>query len=205
MKAMHFRRLDIVMLLCVVGFIYILCVSGCSEPADSGTNTDWVMDKSELEFQTQDNKPPTAKTLYSMADILAKQGRDSECAYILKRIIQENPEFLPAYNNLAELQMRQGQTNTAIETLQNGLKVNSEDAVLLNNLGMCWIVRRDYENALKMFTRAAGIMPENVKYRANMAVALGLMGRDEESLALFKQLLPEDQASHNLSILQGAR
>jgi serine/threonine-protein kinase len=193
------------MLLCVVGFIYILCVSGCSEPADSGTNTDWVMDKSELEFQTQDNKPPTAKTLYSMADILAKQGRDSECAYILKRIIQENPEFLPAYNNLAELQMRQGQTNTAIETLQNGLKVNSEDAVLLNNLGMCWIVRRDYENALKMFTRAAGIMPENVKYRANMAVALGLMGRDEESLALFKQLLPEDQASHNLSILQGAR
>ena len=48
-------------------------------------------------------------------------------------------------------------------------------------------------------------MPENAKYRSNMAVALGLMGRDEESLALFKQVLPEDQANHNLSVLREAR
>jgi Flp pilus assembly protein TadD len=123
----------------------------------------------------------------------------------LKRIIQDDPKFLPAYNSLAELQMRQGQTNTAIETLRHALNINPDDTVILNNLGMCWIVRQDYQNALKMFTKAAGIMPENVKYRANMAVALGLMGRDEESLALFKQILPEDQANHNLTILREAR
>ena len=205
MTDMYFRKLDIVTPLYVVGFICILCVSGCSESANSGTNTDWVMDKSELEFQTQDKNPPTAKTLFAMADILATQGRDSECEYVLKRIIQDNPKFLPAYNSLAELQMRQGRTNAAIETLQHGLRINSEDTVLLNNLGMCWIVRRDYESALKMFTKAAGIMPENMKYRANMAVALSLMGRDEESLSLFKQVLPEDQANHNLSVLREAR
>ena len=140
-----------------------------------------------------------------MADILATQGRDSECEYVLKRIIQDNPKFLPAYNNLAELQMRQGRTNAAIETLQHALRINPDDTVLLNNLGMCWIVRRDYENALKMFTKAAGLMPENMKYRANMAVALGLMGRDDESLSLFKHVLPEDEAIHNLSVLQKAR
>jgi len=198
-------RLFIVISLCIVGFLFILCVGGCSETVGSGTNTDWVMDKSELEFQSQSDNPPTAKTLCAMADILATQGRDSECEYVLKRIMQDNPKFLPAYNSLAELQMRQGRTNVAIETLQHALKINSEDTVLLNNLGMCWIVRRDYENALKMFTRAAGIMPENVKYRANMAVALGLMGRDEESLSLFRHVLPEDQANHNLSVLREAR
>jgi len=123
----------------------------------------------------------------------------------LKKIIQDNPKFLPAYNSLAELQMRRGQTNAAIETLQHALNINPGDAVLLNNLGMCWIVRRDYEDALKMFTRAAGIMPENAKYRANMAVALGLMGRDDESLSLFRQVLPEDQANHNLNVLREAR
>jgi len=189
----------------MMGFLCMLCVGGCSESAGSGQNTDWTMDKSELEFQSQANNPPTAKTLYTMADILATQGRDSECEYVLKRIIQDNPKFLPAYNSLAELQMRQGKTNTAIETLQHALAVNPDDTVLLNNLGMCWIVRRDYESALKMFTKAAGIMPENMKYRANMAVALGLMGRYEESLSLFKQVLPEDQASHNLSVLRDAR
>jgi Flp pilus assembly protein TadD len=199
------KKLDVIVLFCILSFVCILCISGCSESAASGTNTDWVMDKSELDFQTQGNNPPTAKTLCAMAEILAAQGRDSECEYVLKRIIQDNPKFLPAYNSLAELQMRRGQTNAAIETLQHALSINPDDTVLLNNLGMCWIVRRDYQNALKMFTRAAGIMPENVKYRANMAVALGLMGRDEESLSLFKQVLPEDKANHNLSVLREAR
>jgi len=205
MTNIYLRRLNIVISLYMVVFFNMLCVSGCSESANSDTETDWIRDKSEIEFQIQDNNPPTAKTLCAMADILATQGRDSECEYVLKRIIQDNPKFLPAYNNLAELQMRRGQTNAAIETLQNGLKINSDDTVLLNNLGMCCIVRCDYENALKMFTKAAGIMPENVKYRANMAVALGLMGRDEESLSLFRQVLPEDQAHHNLSVLSEAK
>ena len=205
MTDIHSGREVIVISLCMVGFLCILCVGGCSESVASGTNTDWVMDKSELEFQSQSDNPPNAKTLCAMANILAKQGRDTECEYVLKRIIQDNPKFLPAYNSLAELQMRQGHTNTAIETLQHALDINPEDTVLLNNLGMCWIVRRDYENALKMFTKAAGILPENMKYRANMAVALGLIGRDEESLSLFRYVLPEDQANHNLSVLREAR
>ena len=52
-----------------------------------------------------------------------------------------------------------------------------------------------------MFTKAAGIMPENAKYRANMAVVLGLMGRDEEALSLFNQVLPADLANQNLAVL----
>lgn len=183
----------------------MLCYSGCSESASSGSNIDSVLDNSEHEFQKQANRPPTAKTLFAMADILATQGRDSECEFVLKRIIQEYPKFLPAYNNLAELQMRQGRTNAAIGTLQSALRIDSADPVLLNNLGMCWIVRGDYENALEMFTKAADIMPENARYRANMAVALSLMGREDESLSLFKQVLPEEQANHNLNVLREAR
>jgi hypothetical protein len=38
-----------------------------------------------------------------------------------------------------------------------------------------------------------------------MAVALGLMGRDEEALALFKQILPEERAAHNVELLRQAR
>ena len=45
-------------------------------------------------------------------------------------------------------------------------------------------------------------MPENVKYRENMDFDLGLIGCYEESLSLLKQVLPEDQANHNLSMLR---
>lgn len=180
----------------------VICVVGCSEPARSGPDTDWVQNDSLSDFEAQANRPPTVKTLWAMADILATQGKDSECEFVLRRIIYEYPSFLPAYNSLAELKMRQGQTKAAIKSLQEGLEIEPETPVLLNNLGMCWIILQDNEIALEMFTKAAGIMPENPKYRANMAVALGLMGRDEESLSLFNQVLPVELANQNLCVLR---
>ena len=76
---------------------------------------DSALNVSEHEFQKQTDRPPTSKTLFAMANILAVQGRDQECEFLLKRIIQENPRCLPAYNSLAELQMRQGKINAAID------------------------------------------------------------------------------------------
>ena len=185
--------------------ICLLCFGGCSESGGVKSNMDSVLNNTDLEFQRQANRPPSAKTLYAMAEILAAQGKDSQSEFVLRRIIREHPQFTLAYNSLAELQVRQRRLNEAIETISCGLRVHSRDPILLNNLGMCWIIRREYEKALKMFTMAAGVLPENVRYRANMAVALGLMGRDEESLSLFKQVLPEDQANHNVDVLREAR
>lgn len=202
MTKTHSAQLSLVVSFWIVGFICMFCLGGCSESVIYGHDMDSALNNSEQEFQKQANRPYTSKALFAMADILAIQGRDSECEFVLRRIIQEYPKYLPAYNSLAELQMRQGRTNTAIETIHDAFRINSEDPLLLNNLGICWMVRGDYEKALEMFTGAAGTMPENTRYRTNMAVALGLMARYEESLSLFKQVLPEDQANHNLSVLR---
>ena len=199
------RRLSLIVSIWIVSFVCIFCFGGCSESVSSGPDMDLALNNSEQEFQKHANRPPTSKTLFAMADILATQGRDKDCEFVLKRIIQENPKYLPAYNSLAELQMRQGRINTAIDTIHDAFRINSEAPLLLNNLGVCWIIRGDYEKALEMFTKAAGIMPENTRYRMNMAVALGLIGRYEESLSLFKQVLPEEQAYHNLTVLRENR
>lgn len=182
--------------------VWILCLVGCSKSVRSVPDTDWVQNDSLSDFEVQVNRPPTAKILWAMADILAKQGKDSECEFVLKRIIYEHPDFMPAYNSLAELKMRQGHTKAAVKTLQDGLSIEPKAPVLLNNLGMCWIILQDNEIALDAFTEAAGLMPVNRKYRANMAVALGLLDRDEEALSLFKQVLPENLAYQNMVVLQ---
>ena len=140
-----------------------------------------------------------------MAEILATQGKDAECEFVLKRCVQEYPRFTPAYNSLAELQMRQGRVHEGIDTLVTALKSRPRDPVLLNNLGMCLLLRKEYGQALERFTDAAGLVPESEKYRANMAAALGLLGRQEESLALLQQILPRDKAEYNAEVLRKAR
>ena len=159
----------------------------------------------EDEFQKGAERPPTAKTLYALAEVLISQGKDAYAEAVLQRLISEYPKFVPAYNNLAELKMRQRKIGQAMQTLNEGLNISPGDPVLINNTGMCWMLRQDYHKALEEFTKAAGLMPENARYRANMAVALAFLGRDEEALSLYKQILPEEKAKHNLSIIQHAR
>ncbi len=181
-----------------IACLTLLC--GCAEPTRSSFNGG----KQPTPPEVKPDEPPSAKTLYSMAEILAGQGKDKECEFILRRCIQEYPRFTPAYNRLSELQMRQGRVHEAIATLNKALEIRPKDPVLLNNLGMCFLMRKDYDKALDRFTQAGGLVPENEKYRANMATALGLLGRQEESLALLEQVLPQDKAKHNAEVLQKA-
>ncbi len=186
----------------------MICLStlfcGCLGPAQSSQIDSSQFSKVDLAFEAQRDRPPSAKTLYVMADILATQGKDTECEFVLRQCIQRYPQFTPSYNSLAELQMRQGHLNEAIEIFSKALKNRPQDPVLENNLGMCFLVRKEYQMALEHFTKAAGLVPESEKYRANMATALGLLGRYEESKALFQQVLPEDKAEHNVELLRKA-
>jgi Flp pilus assembly protein TadD len=177
---------------------------GCAGPSPSGAKAERSDEKSHVQRDPPRDQPPSAKTLYSLAGILATQGKDTECEFVLRRCIREYPQFTPAYSRLAELQMRQGRLNEAADLLSQALRLRPQDPVLSNNLGMCFLIRRQYEKALAQFTRAAGIVPESQKYRANMATSLGLLGRQEEALALWQQVLPEDKARHNAEILRKA-
>lgn len=195
---------DSLLVLYLASIAVFLC--GCGESyAKSKKQHDYVLSHKDVEFQQGADRQPTAKTLYSMAKIFIHQGRFNDAELLLQKVINQNPKFMPAYHDLAEIKIRNRRTNEAVEVLSHALKENSSDPKTLNNLGMCWMIRRDYEKALQMFTEAAGLEPENTRYRANMAATLGLMGRDEEALALYRQILPDKQANKNLTIIRQAR
>ncbi|TFG88844.1 MAG: tetratricopeptide repeat protein [Candidatus Atribacteria bacterium] len=180
-------------------------LQGCAGSVNSRNVNKYNSSDNVSDFDKGANQPPSVKTLYSLADILTKQGKNEQAEIVLKKIIKEHPEFLPAWNSLAESQMRQGRIDEAINTLSTALKIIPKDPVLLNNRGMCFMIRQDYNKALEMFAAAAGVKPENARYRANMAVSLVFLGRDDEAMSLYRQILPEDQAKHNLNIIRTAR
>jgi len=157
------------------------------------------------DFDAGSGKPPSAKTLYAMGRVLEAKGQTLQAEMMYVRAVHADREFVPAYCDLAQLQMREGRVKDAIETLGAALEVRPKDTVLLNDLGMCWLGRGDYEQALGCFTEAAALLPENARYRSNMAVALGMQGRYEESLALYSQVLPLGEAYHNVAVLCEAR
>ncbi len=181
-----------------------MLLSGCSSPKRADFKEGNRFGQSSEAFEAQRDLPPSTTTLYTMADALAAQGKDRDAEFTLKRCIQQEPKFTPAHNKLAELLMRQGRVHEATSVLSQALRINSADPILLNNLGMCWLVQRDYDRAMECFIKAAGRVPESAKFRANLATALALLGRYEESGALLQQVLPDEQAKHNAEVLRKA-
>lgn len=177
--------------------LLLLMLYGCAPSTTSKANP-----SATEEDVFAPDRPPTAQTLYFMADLHLKQGHPLQAEQVYRRIIHEYPDFLIAYNELSALLMSQRRIPEAMGTLRMALEVNPRDPVLLNNMGMCWLIRKNYEKALEYFTDAAGLIPENTRYRSNMATALVLLGRSDEALALYRQILPADQAEENIRILQ---
>jgi tetratricopeptide (TPR) repeat protein len=140
---------------------------GCTTPGDKGVVASYTSPDSDAEFEKGANRPPSPRTVFSLARIYLSQGRDTEAAVMLTRLIRDYPTFLPAYYELAELQMRYQKHAEAMQVLSAGLKVSPRNPILLNNLGM--------------------------------------IGRYEESLALYSQVLPPAEAHYNLAVICEAR
>jgi Flp pilus assembly protein TadD len=182
-----------------------LLASGCTTDAMSTGPSFARASEPDEQFAQAANRPPTPKTLLAYARVLAAQRKESECRFVLKKLIQDHPCCMSAYNELAELHLRHRRFEDASSVLNAGLRNAPRDPILLNNLGMTWMLRYDYTEALNLFTQAAGLAPGNARYRSNMAVALGMMGRDEEAVALYEQVLPKTDAQYNLAVLRRAR
>jgi tetratricopeptide (TPR) repeat protein len=151
------------------------------------------------------DRPPTPRTLLAMSRVVVSQGREAEAQSVLYNVTRKHPHYPDAYVELAEIHMRNRRVDPAIKTLSGGLVWLPKDHVIINNLGMCYLIRRDYKRAEERFSTAAAIAPNNTRYRSNIALVLGLQGRYEESLALYKQVTDDIEAHFNLAVICEAR
>ncbi len=178
-------------------------IGGCASSPDHSYDTpETTVDD---EFSRNADQPPKAKTLYALSRLLSSQGRAVEGHYVFLRAIKEFPNYIPAYNGLAEFYMRRGQVGDALSTLHAAQRRSPDDAVVLNNIGMCHVLKGEHDTALLNFTKAVDRAPRVQKYVANKAVALGMLGRYDEALDVYKSFLSESVAHLNVAMICEAR
>ena len=147
-----------------LALIPALCACQSSQMAGAGGEGDGL-----AEFESGAGRPPTAQTLYRMARILA--GKHVEAEAVLRNTIDRYASFTPAYRELAEIQLRKRLVPDAIETLQAGLAQMPNDPVLLNDLGVAYVLDDQNSLAYEQFQQATDLVPMNARYVSNMAMA----------------------------------
>src|SRR5580658_8361152 len=97
---------------------------------------------------------------------------DQEALVHLLRVVENDPEYIAARNNLAIVYMRMGNPDAAISQLKAAVQLDSYRAVLFNNLAVgYWMLNRysDAENAARAAVRLA---PSLDSARAILGIAL---------------------------------
>jgi len=146
--------------------------------------------------------PPDPGARLLRARALAAVGRESEASLDLESILATQPEALEATLDLAALEARQGEFDSAIKRLE-GLLESAEDessrAILNFEIGGLKQLAGDDEAALRYYDAAIEQAPELRDAQFNKAVSLGRLGRQEEAEEQLRQVLeidPQDEESY---------
>ncbi len=147
-----------------------------------------------------DAEDPGVRLLRARA--LAAVGRESEARSDLEAILVAEPEFLEATLDLAALEARQGEFDTAIGRLE-GVLESADDpgsrAILNFEIGGLWQRAGDDEVALRHYEAAIEEAPELRDAQFNRAVTLGRLGRQEEAEEQLRRVLeldPQDEETY---------
>src|SRR5688500_2588350 len=120
----------------VCGAVALSSMSGCAKKKESFTGSRSRTNVEESSFSAGAGRSPTPRTTYAFARVLVDQGRDRDALYVLSRLVRDHANFLPAYNEMANIYVRADRLDDAIAILHKGLEQSPSDGVLQNNLGM---------------------------------------------------------------------
>ncbi|MHC4996305.1 MAG: tetratricopeptide repeat protein, partial [Planctomycetota bacterium] len=181
-------------------------LTGCQSDTEASSEPSYQrITEAEREFIEGAKSPPTSRTLHAMARLLVVQGRTEEAAFIWQRILRDDPGYLPAHSELGNVYLRDGKLDEAIAILDAGHELSVADPVLINNLGVCWLLKDEYGKAYNYFTQAHDVAPTEARYQANRAVALSLMGEYDQALEFFNEVMSAGEAHYNVAVLAESR
>ena len=131
----------------------------------------------------------------NLSAVYAQAGQAAAAETYLRTAIERDPDFEPAYVNLADLYRARGLEGQSAEVLREGLEA-VPDGPALNYATGLQIVRSDTaQAAIPWLRRAVELAPENTRYRYVLAVAEFETGQHQaavEGLEEAHRLRPAD-------------
>lgn len=88
------------------------------------------------------------------ANIMARSGRVDEAIVAYRAVLDNQPDYVPAMENLALAWSRQGKHDKAIDSLRKAIALDPERASLHNSLGAVLVATDDLDGAADEFRKA---------------------------------------------------
>jgi tetratricopeptide (TPR) repeat protein len=118
----------------------------------------------------------------NLGNLYAEAGDPALAEQQYRAALDLDPNFEPAFGNLADLRFRQGDDVAAGEILAQGLNALPDSATLRHALGLYQIRAGERTAALASLARAVELAPGNPRFNYVYAIALDSAGRRDEAI-----------------------
>jgi Tfp pilus assembly protein PilF len=144
----------------------------------------------QFEKSLRANRNYTA-VYYNLGDVQYRLGNYEEAVAYFKRALtgKFNPQLhLDILNKLGRTYSAMGQTDKAIETFQEAVRLFPASVILLNNLGVQYIRHDQIDSAIALYENAIKIEEKSYLY-SNLASAYAKKGDEEKSRLMYQRAL----------------
>jgi tetratricopeptide (TPR) repeat protein len=155
-----------------------------------------MMDEALERFEKSVENPESAEgSLFYMGMILFRKGNYPEAINYFKKLLEENPENLVVYNNLAVMLENEGMVREAELLYREAQKISPLASQVLANIGTLMYRREDYMQAREYLERAVHLnrnMAFAYFYLGMTCLKLSMWDEAEEYLCASLQLSPDN-------------
>lgn len=133
---------------------------------------------------------------YNLGHLLQQTGRHEEAEIWLRQATAQAPGYVRAWCDLGALLLEQGREDEAEACFDAALKADSDQPVALYNKALLDQRRGRHAEACAGYARCRGRLPLTRGLALGHGACLQELGRMEEALVLYRELLAKDRAAY---------
>ncbi|HRE22297.1 MAG TPA: tetratricopeptide repeat protein, partial [Rhabdaerophilum sp.] len=115
---------------------------------------------------------------------LADIGRFEEAARVLSQAHTEDRPSWRVLSTLGSVADQSGNHRQAREYYHRALQIAPDEPIVLNNLGLSYMLTKELKLAEETLRKAANRSPGNARIQGNLALVLRLQGKNSEATAI---------------------
>jgi len=133
------------------------------------------------------------------------QKEFSKAIQAYQKVIELDPTYVEAYNNLGIIYQTMGDAKSAFGAFQKATEINPRYEKGYNNLGLLFLLEGRYEEALEVFQKALAINPNHIESYINLGILFKEKGEWEKAIESYQKALAIDphhrETHYNMALL----
>lgn len=117
------------------------------------------------------------------------QKEFSKAIQAYQKVIELDPAYVEAYNNLGIIYQEIGNFDKALEVYHKAIDINPQYEKTFNNLGILHFLNERYEESIEAFQKALSINPNNIESHINLGILFKKQGQVDQAIGSYQKAL----------------